>query len=72
MGVCHPMVIVEDKDGGHYAGCDHEHDGVEIGRYKENMHTSNIFSYMYTDSGIFALFAYLITISISINQFMTN
>ena len=31
MGVCHPVVIVEDHDGGDAAGGDHEHDGSEVG-----------------------------------------
>lgn len=30
MGLRLPVVIVEDEDGGHYAGGHHEHDGVEI------------------------------------------
>ena len=30
VGLRFPVVIVEDEDGGHYAGGHHEHDGVEI------------------------------------------
>ena len=31
MGVSHPVVIVEDHDGGDAAGGNHEHDGSEVG-----------------------------------------
>ena len=30
VGVDHPVVIVEDHDGGHHAAGDHEHYAVEI------------------------------------------
>ena len=30
MGVGHPVVVVEDHDGGHAARGNHEHDGSEV------------------------------------------
>ena len=34
MGVCQPVVVVEDHDGGDAAGGDHEHDAGEVGTFK--------------------------------------
>ena len=31
MGVCQPVVVVEDHDGGDHTGGHHEHDAVEVG-----------------------------------------
>ena len=35
MGVCQPVVVVEDHDGGHHAGGHHEHDAVEVCTWSE-------------------------------------
>ena len=37
MSVCHPVVIIENEDCGHHAGSNHEHDGIEIRCFKENI-----------------------------------
>ena len=31
MGVCQPVVVVKNHDGGHHTGGHHEHDAVEVG-----------------------------------------
>lgn len=36
MGVGHPVMVVEDHDGCHTAGGDHEHDGREVGPWHKN------------------------------------
>ena len=72
MSICHPVVVVEDQDGGDHACRHHEHDSVEVGRYNENIHAFNISAFIQTNCGIYKFSAYLIiitSITININLF---